>query len=80
MLLNQQLQKLDLGGGFIKNEKWEKVGKVKSKERAQRKEGRCGTGGRGLSPLGLVNSRRAKLSLEQIHTTLQTDSQEAFVK
>lgn len=80
MLLNQQLQKLDLGGGFIKNEKWEKVGKVKSKERAQRKEGRCGTRGRGLSPLGLVNSRRAKPSLEQIHTTLQTDSQEAFVK
>ena len=71
---------LGWNNGFIKNEKWEKVGKVKSKERAQRKEGRCGTGGRGLSPLGLVNSRRAKLSLEQIHTTLQTDSQEAFVK
>ena len=74
MLLNQQLQKLDLGGGIIKNEEWEEVGKVKNKERVQGKEGRWGTRGRGeVPPLGLVNSSRAKPALDQIFTTLQTE-------
>ena len=72
MLLNQQLLKLDFSGGIVKDEEWEEVGKVKSKERAQRQEGGGGKKGRGLTPLGRMNPRRARPALD-VFTTPQTE-------
>lgn len=58
MLLNQQLQKLDLGGGITKKEEWEEVGKVKNKERVQGRK--MGDEGMGSAPLGTSELQQGK--------------------